>query len=165
MGRSVQEPRWYLGAAEASRLGLALRAARQALGVTVTAAAQAARVSRVTWHRLEKGEPTVALGALVAAARVLDIELALVPSGPTGLSTQPLSPGDYLPLQIPLADYPQLRKLAWQVGDHQQVLAPREALGLYERNWRHMQHAELEPSELALLDALRLVFGAEYLNV
>ena len=164
MGRSDDTPRWPLGDAQALRLGQALRAARKALGITVTAAAQAAQVSRVTWHRLEKGEPTVALGALAAAARVLDMGLTLVPSGAAGMPT-PASAEDHLPLQIRLADYPQLRQLAWQVGDRQQVLTPREALGLYERNWRHVQHAALEPREQALLDALRRVFGAEFLDV
>ena len=91
MSLSGRGPRWHLGEAQALRLGLALRAARQGLGITVTAAAQAAQVSRVTWHRLEKGEPTVALGALVAAARVLDMALALVPEGGAGLLTQPRS--------------------------------------------------------------------------
>jgi len=153
-----------LGEAQALRLGQALRATRLALGITVTAAAQAAQISRVTWHRLEKGEPTVALGALLAAAQVLDMALVLVPSGAAGAPT-PRSPDDHLPLQIALADYPQLRQLAWQVGDRQQVLTPREALGLYERNWRHMQHDALEPRERALLDALRRVLGAEFMNV
>lgn len=155
---------WPLGEAQALRLGLALRNARQALGITVTAAAQAAQVSRVTWHRLEKGEPTVALGALLAAAGVLDMTLSLVPLGAEGMPARPF-PEEHLPLQIPLADYPQLRQLAWQVGDRQQVLTPREALGLYERNWRHVQHAALQPREQALLDALRRVFGAEFLDV
>lgn len=163
MERSASTPRWPLGNVEALRLGQALRAARQALGITVTAAAQAAQVSRVTWHRLEKGEPTVALGALVAAAGVLDMTLALVPLGAGDVP--PTSHEGHLPLQILLADYPQLRQLAWQVGDRQPVLTPREALGLYERNWRHMQHSALEPREQALLDALRRVFGAEFLNV
>ena len=164
MDRLDEQSRWHLGEAEALRLGQALRAARKALGITVTAAAQAAQISRVTWHRLEKGERTVALGALVAAAQVLDVALVLVPKGAAGKPTPPAG-DDYLPLQILLADYPQLRQLAWQVGDDRHVLTPREALGLYERNWRHVQHAALDPRERALLDALRRVFGAEFLGV
>lgn len=164
MGQVDEKPRWPLAKVEVLRLGHALRTARQALGITVTAAAQAARISRVTWHRLEKGEQTVALGALSAAAGVLDLALVLVPLDAAGTPTPP-SPEDHLPLQIRLADYPQLRRLAWQVGDRQQVLTPREALGLYERNWRHVQQAALEPREQALLDALRQVFGAEFLDV
>ena len=44
-------------------------------------------------------------------------------------------------------------------------MAPREALGLYERNWRHVRPDSLEPRERALLDALRRTFGAESLRV
>ena len=163
MRRPVHTTRWPLGELEALRIGQDLRAARQALGISVTAAAQAAHVSRVTWHRLEKGEPTVALGAMLAAAGVLDMTLALTPLG--GADMPPALPEDHLPLRIVLADYPQLRQLAWQVGDRPPVLTPREALGLYERNWRHVQKSALEPREMALLDALRQVFGAEFLGV
>ena len=150
---------------QALRLGHALRAARQALGISVTAAAETAHMSRVTWHRLEKGEATVGLGLLLAAARVLDMEVRLQPVQAGKDGREDASPGQWLPLHIPLGDYPQLRQLAWQVGDGRLTLTPREALGLYERNWRHVQPALLEPGEHALLEALRLVFGAEQLRV
>lgn len=159
------DARWHLGEAQALRLGQVLRATRRALGITMTAAAQAAQMSRVTWHRLEKGETSVALGSLLAAARVLEMELALEPSGTADAREALQIPAGSLPLRIPLADYPQLRQLAWQVGDGTQVLTPREALGLYERNWRHVQHSKIEPRELALLAALRAAFGAEFLDV
>lgn len=158
-------PRWGLGRAQALRLGQALRATRQDLGITMAAAAQAAQMSRVTWHRIEKGEASVALGAWLAAAQVLDVELVLVPAGTSDANAQRQPIDGVLPLRIPLADYPQLRQLAWQVGDPAQVLTPREALGLYERNWRHVQHARLTTRERALLAALRQVFGAEFPGV
>ncbi len=150
---------------QALRLGRALRIARQALGISVTAAAESARISRVTWHRLEKGEPTVALGLLLAAARVLDMDVRLQPFQAITEGREDAPPDQWLPLQIRLEDYPQLRQLAWQVGDGRQTLTPREALGLYERNWRHVQPALLEPREQALLDGLREVFGGQQLRV
>lgn len=152
------------GADTATRLGLAMRARRKDLGITITAAAQAARVSRVTWHRLENGEATVALGSLLAAARVLGMDLQLkVGDVAPVVPDMPLDA--WLPLQIRLDDYPQLRELAWQVGDGAERLSPREALGLYERNWRHVRPETLEPRERALIDALRRTFGAEALRV
>jgi hypothetical protein len=63
-----------------------------------------------------------------------------------------------LPLNIRLADFPALRGLAWQVGEGMDMLTPREALGLYERNARHFDEASLAPHEKALLHALRAVF-------
>ncbi len=157
--------KWPLARGQALRLGQTLRAARQALGISMTAAAEAAQISRVTWHRLEKGEPTVALGLMLAAARVLELDLHLQPfQASTGGAADALA-GKSLPLQIRLEDYPQLRQLAWQVGDGRQTLTPREALGLYERNWRHVQAELLEPREQALLDGLREVFGGQQLRV
>lgn len=152
------------GADTATRLGLAMRTRRKDLGISVTAAAEAARISRVTWHRLEKGEATVALGSLIAAAGVLGMDLQLVP-GNAGPAAADVPLDAWLPLQIRLDDYPQLRELAWQVGDGAERLSPREALGLYERNWRHVRPEALEPEERALIDALRRTFGAEALRV
>lgn len=145
-------------------LGLALRARRKALGISMAAAADAAGISRVTWHRLEKGEATVALGSLLAAARVLGVDLRLQAAGVASPVAESAL-ADALPLHLRLDEYPQLRRLAWQVGDAAQVVSPREALGLYERNWRHLQPEWLEPKERALIDALRQVFGAEDLHV
>ena len=137
-------------------MGAALRTRRKALGINMTAAAEAARMSRVTWHRLEKGEPRVAWGSLWAAATVLGMELRL---GDAGVGEAPLVSGESLPLRIRLADFPGLRRLAWQVGEGVQTLTPREAFGLYSRNARHLDLPALDERERSLLHALREVFG------
>jgi len=148
---------------EAARvLGGALRARRKALGISSAAAAEAAGISRVTWHRLEKGEGSVALRSFLDAARVLGLH-AVLDDGSISAATEAMPPDAWLPLHIRLDDYPQLRRLAWQVGDGAQVLSPREALGLYERNWRHLPTDRLEAREKALIDALRQAFGPKSL--
>ena len=149
----------------AATLGRAIRARRKALGINTTAAAEAAGMSRVTWHRLEKGEPTVTLGSWLAAARALQMDLPLPGEVEPSPASHVPSPGDWLPLRIRLADYPQLRRLAWQVGDATETLSPREAVGLYGRNWRHVQPELLEPNERALIEALRQAFGEDVLDV
>ena len=50
-------------AAQLQALGAQLRARRKALRVSSTVAAEATGMSRVTLHRIEKGEPSVAAGA------------------------------------------------------------------------------------------------------
>ena len=142
---------------QAMRLGQALRARRKALGISMAAAAETARISRVTWHRLEKGEATVALGSLLAAMEVLGLALRAEAPGPTDESTPP--PADALPVRIRLQDYPGLQRLAWQVGEGLEALTPREALGLYQRNGRHLDQDRLEPREKALIHALHEVLG------
>jgi len=64
----------------------------------------------------------------------------------------------WLPARVRLADFPALKQLAWQVQGTDE-LTPREALGIYERNWRHVDEAALLPRERNLIDALRLAFG------
>lgn len=141
-----------------ARLGQQLRAARERQKVSAVAAAEAAGLSRVTVHRIERGEPSVAMGAWVALAGALGVTLALAEPG-----TAAKAPA-VLPERIHLDDFPQLRKLAWQLPGVQD-LSPREALDLYERNWRHVDRASLSPTESALIDALSQVLGGGRLLV
>ena len=64
----------------------------------------------------------------------------------------------WIPARIHLADYPQLKQLAWQVHGTDE-LTPAEALSIYERNWRHVDVKALEPRERQLVDALRIGLG------
>ena len=135
-------------------LGLQLRARRKALGVSMAAAAEAAGISRVTLHRIERGEPSVAVGAWTRAAAVLGLRCALQPDAHH--EAEPSSAA--IPVRIRLADYPQLRKLAWQVHGVD-ALSPIEALGIYERNARHLDERGLDERERNLIDALRCALG------
>ena len=141
----------------AIQLGVLLRKRRKALGINMTAAADAAGMSRVTWHRLERGETGVAWGLMIAAAAALDLEVQLMdPHEKDPARLVPIK--DALPLNIVLAEYPALRRMAWQIGEGIDAVTPREALGLYERNARHIDEPSLMPHEKALLRTLRAVF-------
>src|SRR6185369_4634527 len=111
--------------ARLTRLGARLRAARREQGVTMVAAAEVAGMSRVTLHRIERGEPSVAIGAWVAAASALGLTLDLV-------STKSPRKVAKLPARIRLGEFPELKKIAWQLKGVEE-LGPREALDLYER--------------------------------
>jgi transcriptional regulator with XRE-family HTH domain len=132
-------------------LGRKIRAQRKTLGVNATATAEAAGISRVTLHRLERGEPTVNMGAYASVMLALGLNLAI------GTRVDETHAG-FIPVRIHLDDYPQLKKLAWQIKADTD-LTPTEALGIYERNWRHLDHLALSPSERQLIDALRLGLG------
>lgn len=132
-------------------LGEQLRARRKQLGIAAAAAAEAAGLSRVTLHRIERGEPGVTLGAWAGVAEALGLQFALVdPAAAT--------PAPALPARIRLADYPQLRKLAWQLHGVEEI-TPEQALSLYERNWRHVDAAALQPGERELVDTLAATLG------
>jgi transcriptional regulator with XRE-family HTH domain len=132
-------------------LGRKIRAQRKTLGVNATATAEAAGISRVTLHRLERGEPTVNMGAYASVMLALGLNLAI------GTRVDETHAG-FIPVRIHLDDYPQLKKLAWQIKADTD-LTPTEALGIYERNWRHLDHLALSQSERQLIDALRLGLG------
>lgn len=66
-------------------------------------------------------------------------------------------------LVLRVADYPALADIAWNRGDA--FIPAREALSLYERNWRFVDSARLTPHERALIDRLVERFGAGVLHV
>ncbi len=112
-------------------------------------------MSRVTWHRIETGEPSVTMGAYLAAALALGLELM-------AQDPQRRTPPAPLPERIRLADYPQLRQLAWTTPGLEE-LSVHEALAVYERNWRHVDVASLSPAERALVQALAAAQGGRLL--
>ena len=130
---------------------------RKELGVPAVAVAEAAGISRVTLHRVEKGEPAVTMGAYMRVIAALGLQL--MAGTPPQVAPVQQRPG-WLPARIHIADYPWLKQLAWQVHGPQE-LTPREALGIYERNWRHLDPKALSPDEQALIDALRLALGSD----
>lgn len=65
-------------------------------------------------------------------------------------------------LVVRLADYPQLRDLAWNRVD--ELIPAREAFQLYERNWRLLDPSTLDERERALIAHLKTEFGNEEIN-
>jgi transcriptional regulator with XRE-family HTH domain len=143
-------------------LGEQIRMQRKSLGVSAKTTAEAAGLSRVTLHRIEKGAPAVTMGAYLHVMGALGLALAAQPllAAPQGQQAVQAQRKGWLPARIALADYPQLRQLAWQVHDTD-TLSPTEALGMYERNARHIDTAALGPAERDLIDALRVALAGD----
>ena len=139
-------------------LGARIRAQRKALRVSATALAEAAGMSRVSVHRIEQGEPSVTMGAYLNVLAALGINISATAMGDEPSETTADDKAGWLPARIRLADFPALKQLAWQVQGVD-ALTPHEALGIYERNWRHLDEAALLPHERQLIDALRLALG------
>jgi transcriptional regulator with XRE-family HTH domain len=134
-------------------LGARIRAERKRLELSATVAAEAAGMSRITWYRIEKGEPAVTMGAWLNAATAVGLILS-IPEG----EAKTVGRRGSIPAHVPLADYPQLERLAWHVRDTESVSA-REALDIYERNQRHLDMDGMTTKERQLLDGLRQAFG------
>jgi hypothetical protein len=65
-------------------------------------------------------------------------------------------------LVVRLADYPQLRDLAWNRVDD--LIPAKQAFQLYERNWRLLDPRTLDERERALIEQLKAKFGNEEIN-
>jgi transcriptional regulator with XRE-family HTH domain len=147
------------------QLGLALFSQRKALKLSATATAEAAGVSRVTLHRIERGEPSVSMGAYAVVAQALGMSLQALPLEKVPLTTSaattdaidPAKPLSAIPVRIQLNDYPVLKSLAWHMPGASAV-SPPEAFDLYERNARHIDASDLAPNEQALMSALQEAF-------
>jgi transcriptional regulator with XRE-family HTH domain len=143
-----------------SAIGTAVRRRRKDLGISAVAVAEAAGISRVTLHRIEKAEPAVTMGAYLRVMVALGLQVAVRPKEEEATVRREASRRGWLPASVRIADYPWLKELAWQVHGPQE-LTPREALGIYERNWRHLDPEALSPHERDLVDALRLALGSD----
>ncbi|MDX8412277.1 MAG: helix-turn-helix transcriptional regulator [Mariprofundaceae bacterium] len=140
-------------------LGKQIRIHRKAMHISATVAAETAGMSRVTWHRIEKGETSVTMGAYLNAMAVLGLDFGIIEAVTVDRPDEDRI--GLIPARIALADYPQLKKLAWQLHGTE-TLSPVEALNIYERNWRHVDTKALGAREQKLIDALRQGFGESH---
>jgi transcriptional regulator with XRE-family HTH domain len=139
-------------------LGQQIRVQRKSLQISATTAAEAAGISRVTLHRIEKGNPAVTMGAYANVMAALGLNFGLVAPVECIKSQHEVNMEGWIPARVYLGDYPQLKQIAWQVQGAE-TLSPSEAWDIYERNWRHLDKLALTVHEQQLIDALRLVFG------
>lgn len=143
-------------------LGAQARGQRKALKVSAGAAAAAAGMSRQTLNRIERGEPSVTMGAYVNALQALGLQLKV--DGVLGAPEPAAAGGPKRGVSVDsvrVSDYPQLQLLAWHLpGAKGDLAVPgAQALALYERNWRHLEPATLIQRERDLIEALAKAHG------
>ena len=145
-------------------IGRRIRAQRKRLRVSATVAAEAAGLSRVTLHRIERGAASVGMGAYLNAVSALGLQLVVREPQDRARGAPNEDAAALLPAAVRLADFAQLRRLAWHLGDATE-LTPREALDLYERNWRHVDPDRMEDKERSLVNTLARELGGGRLLV
>ncbi len=150
-------------------LGKVIQIRRKALGVYLRHAADCACISRATIHRIEKGKTSVSIGAYMKVCKVLGLQLFAL-EAPQEFITPKVTqiaifdanrPDDE---QIAIQLYPQLKELVWQLRDDA-VISPRDALNIYERNWRFIDLKSLTREEQTLIEQLKETIGKGYLLV
>ena len=80
-------------------IGQLIRQHRKSFKITANAAAETAGISRVTLHRIEKGESTVSMGAYLNVISALDLNLHLAAKTDTGNTANAGSVGK-LPVRL-----------------------------------------------------------------
>ena len=134
-------------------LGQTIKSRRSELGFSMEKTARMAGVSRVTLHRVERGNPSVTMGAYAAVAGSLELTISATPGSATLRE-------DEVDETVRVSDYPQLKLIAWNLAADS-ILADDEALALYERNWRHVDQGALNADELELIRRLTRAAGHE----
>ena len=141
-------------------LGTKIAAQRKALGVRAQSAARSAGISRVTLHRIEKGETSVSLGAYLQVCHALGLHLGI-------LTADEEWPRNLLTSEDPhirIGDYAQLTALAWQL-DVNTLITDEQARGIYERNKRFLDMQQIDGHERTLMQRLIAEKGMENLLV
>lgn len=123
--------------------GRKLREIRNRLNLSARDTAEAAGISRVTLHRIERGNPSVTAGSYAAVEATLRCHAATKGDPTDGHASQ----------TVRVSQFPQLRRLAWNLADDA-TLSPEEPLSVYERNWRHLDQDVLGVEESAFIDSL-----------
>lgn len=67
-------------------------------------------------------------------------------------------------MNIDIAEYPQLSLIAWHLSKDATING-KEALALYERNWRFVEETALERQEQELINLLKDRYGGGFLHV
>jgi transcriptional regulator with XRE-family HTH domain len=135
-------------------LGQRILLQRKKLKVAAESVALAAAISRITLHRIEKGEPGVSMGAYMSVVIALGLRLSIKEVNPR--------PDDIEEEKnisaIPIKDYPQLKLISWQLKDDA-VLNALEAKNMYERNQKYILFNEMTAHEKKLIKQLGVEFN------
>jgi DNA-binding XRE family transcriptional regulator len=137
-------------------VGQLLRQHRKLFKITANATGETPGISRVTVHRIEKGDPTVSMGAYLNVISALDLKFHLSKKDDAACDSNRGRLGQF-PVRILLDDCPQLKEFAWHVQGVVE-LSPVEVHSVYERNKRFLDRENLSDSEQELIELLGLVF-------
>jgi transcriptional regulator with XRE-family HTH domain len=140
------------------KIGREIRERRKALKASTSTTAEAAGISRVTLYRVECGEATVSMGAYLNVIQALGLKIAVAPQAESLEQNSIMHRQGGAPGIIRLADYPQLKQLAWHIHGVD-TITPEDALNLYERNWRHVDQQVMDAHEKTLVRQLVERYG------
>jgi transcriptional regulator with XRE-family HTH domain len=125
---------------------------RKFLKVAAESVALAAGISRVTLHRIEKGDPGVSIGAYVSTLQALGMQMTISSKLEVGSNSHSINLS-----KIAIDEYPELKKISWQLKDGV-TLTALEAKNMYERNEKFISFDALCEHEKQLIEHLGVQF-------
>lgn len=140
----------YIQANYLATIGQQILLRRKNLKVSAESVAITAGISRVTLHRIEKGQPGVSMGAFISVIEGLGLQFSVTAKNfqIPGASKCAINLS-----KIAIKDYPQLKQLAWQLHDDG-VLTAVEAKNMYKRNEKHIYPNLITEKEKELIKLL-----------
>jgi transcriptional regulator with XRE-family HTH domain len=147
----------YIQANYLATIGQKLHLRRKSLKVSAESVAIAAGISRITLHRIEKGEPGVSMGAFVSVIEALGLQFIV---SSKDLDKTDVSMPEINLNKISIKEYPQLKQLAWQLHDDAELTAV-EAKNMYERNEKHIYFDLISEKERELIKLLGVEFKSK----
>ena len=151
------ESKNYIQANYLATIGQQLHLRRKSLKVSAESVAIAAGISRITLHRIEKGEPGVSMGAFVSVIEALGLQFIV---SSKDLDKTDVSMPEINLNKISIKEYPQLKQLAWQLHDDAELTAV-EAKNMYERNEKHIYFDLISEKERELIKLLGVEFKSK----
>lgn len=142
---------------ELCQLGQSLRAFRKMHGITQVILAESLQIDRRTLAKLENGDPNVTLGTAFKVWKELEFELELRSPAQQEAHQEHMNK-NYLPMQIPLADYPVLKRCSWQLQANDSV-TPQMAYRLYQDKKADIEPRFMSRKESNLFNCLEEVYG------
>ena len=131
---------------------------RKSHKLTQAILADSLEVDRHTLAKLERGDLSISLGTAFQILNNLGF-VVTVNSPSESEATEEAFDKHYLPMQINLADYPVLKRCAWQLKDDDNV-TPSIAYKLYHDKKDDFAKRNMSRKEQHLLDCLELVYGS-----
>ena len=139
-------------------VGCKVQQFRKSHKLTQAILAESLEIDRRTLAKLERGDLTISLGTALHILRNLGFAVTVYSPSEKETADEALDK-HYLPMQINLADYPVLKRCAWQLKAEDSVTPPI-AYKLYQDKQSDFAKGNMSRKEQRLFACLELVYGS-----
>ena len=139
-------------------IGCKVQQFRKSHNLTQAILAESLEVDRRTLAKLERGDPSISLGTAFHIFNNLGFSVTVNSTSEQEAKAEAFDK-HYLPIHIKLADYPVLKRCAWQLKAEDSVTPP-VAYQLYQDKKSDFAKSNMSRKEQHLIGCLELVYGS-----